>query len=115
MVNIIVGNFMYTSHAMNFLLYIYSAPNFRDELSKIVTYLKSKFSKKKPDQLTAYKSNMNNMNNNRKAKRLKAIKASTMIEVNKTTNILNNEDEEKEKFLSPAALHIDQIEMVEKI
>ncbi len=35
-VNAIVNNLMHTSHAMNFLLYVYSAPNFRVELMSVI-------------------------------------------------------------------------------
>lgn len=45
LVNSIVNNFLHTSHAINFLLYIYSAPSFRTELMKILANLKHKFAR----------------------------------------------------------------------
>ena len=108
LVNIIVGNFMYTSHAMNFLLYIYSAPNFRDELTKIVTDFKSKFCKKKPTR--AYRASVKNKNCDRNMP-IKAFQTTNMVQVDNTVNIMSNQ--EKDKFLGPTE-YIDQIEMVGK-
>ena len=42
MVNIIVNSLLHTSHAINFLLYVYSAPNFRAEIIRIVKGYKKK-------------------------------------------------------------------------
>lgn len=47
-VNIVVNNLLHTSHAINFLLYMYSAPSFRTELVKIFTDLKNKIITPKP-------------------------------------------------------------------
>jgi hypothetical protein len=36
LVNLVVNNLLHTSHGINFFLYVFSAPNFRAELRKVV-------------------------------------------------------------------------------
>lgn len=45
LVNLIVNNLAHTSHAINFFLYIFSAPNFRTEFNNFFTELSTKFQK----------------------------------------------------------------------
>ena len=113
-VNIIVNNFLHTSHAINFLLYIYSAPNFRDELKKIVTDLRSKFCKQQPNVKNANKTatktfNKTNIINN-DDKYIKAVQIGDIKAAGVNRDLLDLE--EKEKFLN-SHKNIDQIEMVD--
>lgn len=48
-VNIIVNNLLHTSHSINFFLYVFSAPNFRLEVSKTFEFLWKRFKTIKSD------------------------------------------------------------------
>ena len=73
-VNMIVNNLLHTSHACNFLLYMYSAPNFRVELMKVIEKCQNK-----------NKQTQNKSESSKRLRNIDRIKTPT-----NTTNNLNN-------------------------
>ncbi len=106
-VNIIVNNLLHTSHAINFLLYIYSAPSFRAELLKIFTDLKIKFSKAKPNQIKNFKTEMINNNRNN----FTTSNRTDYVAVTAAKKLTFEENEMK--FLNPNSAALENIELVD--
>lgn len=82
LVNLIVNNLVHTSHAINFFLYIFSAPNFRSEFKKFFTDLMLKLGLNRPQQ------NIRTQINDRATSRKKSLVAT----INFTKSDQNNQD-----------------------
>ncbi|RNA20034.1 FMRFamide receptor-like [Brachionus plicatilis] len=92
MINLIVNNLVHTSHAINFFLYIFSAPNFRTEFNQFFADLMSKFRKSESQNL---RSQLVEQTDSNKRKSF----ASTIILTKSDQNNKNNQNNAKSLFI----------------
>jgi hypothetical protein len=97
LVNVFVNNLLHTSHAINFFLYVVSAPNFRTEFLRLLNVYKR--------QISTRKTNATINRSRATTKRTNAINKARLNEEN------DNDDDDDDDEESPPKEKIERIEL----